>query len=219
VDLPAALPLFPLPDHVLLPGMPVPLRVFEPRYQALVADLAALPEDRRWLAVPRLAEGWQSDYEGRPPFLPVAAAARVRQIRALDDGHSLIVVEGIARCRLSEIPSALPYRMARCVALPDESYDHDAAAYAEAVNAVVGRVRHLARRVGEGGDQLATWMGGAAVEDGLVDRLAAALISDPDLRQRYLECRDPSLRVALFSKLVASLPSGGPPAGWDFSRN
>jgi Lon protease-like protein len=219
VDLPATLPLFPLPDHVLLPGLPVPLRVFEPRYQALVADLMVLPDERRWLAVPRLAEGWQADYEGRPGFLPIAAAARLRQVRRLDDGHSLIVVEGIVRCRLVEIAAVTPYRMAACSALPDEPFDHDEAAHAEAVSEVLGRVRHLARRVSEGGDQFAAWMSHAEVGDGLIDRLAAALISDPDLRQGYLECRDPSLRVALFSKLVSRLPHRGPPPGWDFSSN
>ena len=219
MNLPATLPLFPLPDHVLLPGLPVPLRIFEPRYLALVADLEALPEDQRWLAVPRLAEGWQTDYEGRPAFLPIAAAARVRHVRHLPEGHVLIVVEGVARCRLTEVASSLPYRLATCERLPDDPYDHDEVAYAEAVSEVLGRVRNLARRVGEGGDQLATWMSGGAVEDGLVDRLAAALISDPDVRQRFLECRDPSLRVALFTKLIANLPPGGPPRGWDFSKN
>ena len=32
------LPLFPLPDVVLLPGTLLPLHVFEPRYRAMVAD-------------------------------------------------------------------------------------------------------------------------------------------------------------------------------------
>lgn len=34
------LPLFPL-DHVLLPGLPLPLHVFEPRYRQLVSDVSA----------------------------------------------------------------------------------------------------------------------------------------------------------------------------------
>ena len=33
-----AVPLFPLPGHVLLPGLPVPFLIFEPRYRALVSD-------------------------------------------------------------------------------------------------------------------------------------------------------------------------------------
>ncbi len=40
--LPRSVPVFPLPDHVFLPGVPVPYRIFEPRYRALVRDLLKL---------------------------------------------------------------------------------------------------------------------------------------------------------------------------------
>ena len=37
--LPNEVPLFPLPDHVFLPSIQAPYRVFEPRYRALVDAL------------------------------------------------------------------------------------------------------------------------------------------------------------------------------------
>ena len=65
--LPALVPLFPLPDHALLIGVPASYRVFEPRYRALVDDLLGIDDhEQRWLAIPQLAEGWQSDYFGAP---------------------------------------------------------------------------------------------------------------------------------------------------------
>ena len=37
--LPPLIPLFPLPDVVLFPRMPLPLHIFEPRYRQMVADV------------------------------------------------------------------------------------------------------------------------------------------------------------------------------------
>ena len=66
--LPAIIPIFPLPNAVLFPGVFLPLHIFEPRYRAMVAD--ALEGDRL-IGMMLLKPGWESDYEGRPPVYPV----------------------------------------------------------------------------------------------------------------------------------------------------
>ena len=38
IDLPKAIPIFPLPKAVLLPRSRLPLHIFEPRYLAMVED-------------------------------------------------------------------------------------------------------------------------------------------------------------------------------------
>ena len=43
IDLPKALPIFPLPKAVLLPGTRLPLHIFEPRYLAMVEDCLKTP--------------------------------------------------------------------------------------------------------------------------------------------------------------------------------
>ncbi len=213
---PDVLPLFPLPDHVLLPGVPVPFRVFEPRYRTLIEDLEARPEDERWLVVPRLVDGWKTDQLGRPLFLPIAVAARLVRVEPLDPGESLIVVEGGPRIRLEEIASTRPYRLAQWSELPDDAAPSDAALMA--ADQVLAKVRILARRVGDGAEQLTELAEG---DDRVfaADRLAALLLSDPDTRQWHLECRNPTERLKQFvSHLTRQL---GPGAGgaWDFSRN
>ena len=50
------LPLFPL-GTVLVPGLVLPLHIFEPRYRQLVADLEDLPEDEREFGVIAIREG------------------------------------------------------------------------------------------------------------------------------------------------------------------
>ena len=117
--LPNEVPIFPLPDHVFLPSIQAPYRVFEPRYRALVDWLLDQPEDERWLAIPRLATGWQTDYHGAPPFNPVATVGRMLSCETLRGGHFYIVVEGVARCRLSERVASEPYRIANVEPLPD----------------------------------------------------------------------------------------------------
>lgn len=215
---PDLLPLFPLPDQVLLPGMPTPFRVFEPRYRALVADLQALAEDERWLAIPRLAPGWQSDYEGAPAFCPVVAPARVVHIRDLPLGHYLIVVQGEGRAVLSEQPSQRPYRLARSTPLPDEPAEMGEEELAGAIGGLIARVRLLARRNGAAAEQIDQLVAGLGPGPALIERLAAVLISEPDVRQSYLECRTPDGRVTLFRQVVDG--ALGPGAkGWDFSRN
>jgi len=213
---PDVLPLFPLPDHVLLPGVPVPFRIFEPRYLMLVADLEALPEAERWLVVPRLVDGWKTDHLGRPMFLPVAAAARLVRVEPLDPGEALIVVEGALRIRLEELPSTRPYRLAHWTPLPDDAAPSEAALLA--ADKVLAKVRILARRLGDGAEQLAEL---AACEDRVLaaDRLAALLLSDPDARQRHLENRSPIERLGEFARHLITQLGPGAGGAWEFSRN
>jgi ATP-dependent Lon protease len=39
MDLPAIIPIFPLPNVVLFPGVPLPLHIFETRYREMIADI------------------------------------------------------------------------------------------------------------------------------------------------------------------------------------
>jgi Lon protease-like protein len=192
MQLPDRLPLFPLPDHVLLPGLAVPFRIFEPRYRALFSDLLDKDPTERWLAVPRLAPGWQADYQGQPPIHPVAAAALLLRADHHPDGDLHIVVEGHARCRLEEFPSDHPYRWARPHLLPAAA---DPAAFADLVDdlatlpelsAIWGR---LAAAIPPAHDAEG-WMR-------LLDIIGGLLIADPDRRQDLLECPTLAGRAAV----------------------
>lgn len=194
----------------------MPFRIFEPRYRTLIADLEERPEDERWLVVPRLVDGWKTDAAGRPLFLPIAVAARLVRVQPLDPAESLIVVEGTQRIRLEEITSDRPYRLAHWSELPDEIGPSEATRLA--AEQVLAKVRILARRVGDGAEQLTELAEG---DDRVfaADRLAALLLSDPDIRQQYLECRNPTERLTRFVRYLTTQLGPGAGGAWEFSRN
>lgn len=92
-----ALPIFPLPNAVLMPGMMLPLNVFEPRYLALVDHALA---NSRIIGVPLLRPGYEADYERRPAIEPVFGVGPMVSHHRLPDGRRFIRLEGLRRVRL-----------------------------------------------------------------------------------------------------------------------
>ncbi|MBA3685262.1 MAG: LON peptidase substrate-binding domain-containing protein [Planctomycetes bacterium] len=206
MDVPDAVPMFPLPDHVLLLGLPTPYRIFEPRYRALVDDLLAREPRDRWLAVPRLAPGWQGAYHGQPAIQPVCTLGKVRNIRPLEDGQFLVIVEGLARCELSELPATSDWRMARPTVLDDLPGAESPEERSAAIRSVLALVNHLRNRLGDRGQVLAPLVQNTSDECALIDRLGAALLGDVEVRQSFLLARRLPERVDILRRgLVAVL--------------
>jgi Lon protease-like protein len=107
-DLPAVIPVFPLPGALLLPRGELPLNIFEPRYLAMTDD--ALRSARLIGMIQPEGEG-----EGRAPRLhAVGCAGRITQLAETGDGRYLMTLTGVARFRvLDELPATTPYRQCR----------------------------------------------------------------------------------------------------------
>jgi len=218
MDVPNLVPLFPLPDHVLLIGVPMPFRIFEPRYRALVDDLLGQDSDQRWLAVPRLAEGWESDYHGAPAFVAHAALAKVLNIRPLADAQFLVVVEGVVRCQLDERPSNFPYRLAHPRVMMDDS--DEAGVVDQSLAALLVQVERLSSSLGPRGEALRLLVADTTNQSALVDRLGSAVLGDLGDRQRFLESRRVGERIGLLRQTVAAVLARLTRRGkWDPSQN
>jgi Lon protease-like protein len=102
------LPLFPLPNVVLFPGVYLPLHIFEPRYRAMVVD--ALDGDRL-IGMVLLRPGFEEDYEGRPPVFDVGCAGVITHHERLQDGRFNIVLQGTERFRIRGEDHSRPYRV------------------------------------------------------------------------------------------------------------
>ncbi|MFI7490115.1 endopeptidase La [Micromonospora echinaurantiaca] len=84
----ATLPVLPLTDAVLLPGMVIPVTL-DPTTQAAV-DAARATGDRQLLAVPRL--------DGE--YGPVGAVATIEKVGRLPSGEPAAVIRGLSRARI-----------------------------------------------------------------------------------------------------------------------
>ncbi len=111
IDLPAVIPLFPLPGALLLPRGQMPLNIFEPRYLAMVDD--ALRDGHRLIGMiqPDAAQSGPAD---KPALFKVGCVGRITQFAESGDGRYLIELTGVARFRIEqELPVKTDYRQCR----------------------------------------------------------------------------------------------------------
>lgn len=94
-DLPATLPVFPLPGALLLPRSRLPLHIFEPRYLAMLDDTLKTPERMIGMVQPRDVPG--SD-EIR--LHAIGCAGRVTAFSETEDGRYMLTLSGISRFRI-----------------------------------------------------------------------------------------------------------------------
>ena len=110
------IPLFPLPNVVLFPGVYLPLHIFEPRYRTMVVD--ALDGDRL-IGMVLLRPGFEEDYEGRPPVFGVGCAGVITHHERLPDGRFNIVLQGTERFRIQDEDHSRLYRIGHVESLAE----------------------------------------------------------------------------------------------------
>lgn len=174
------LPLFPL-SSVLVPGLVLPLHVFEPRYRVLVQALMELPEGaQRQFGVVAIRAGREIGVDGVQALHEVGCTAELREVTPYDDGRFDIVTVGETRFRLRGLDDAAgtPYRTGLVDFLPEVDGDGDVQALADKVTA----------RFGEYRDQLGVEVTELPDQPQVVSYLvAAAVVLDLPDRQMLLE--------------------------------
>ena len=120
--LPAEIPLFPLPEVVLFPGVPRPLLIYEPRYRDMVADAL---KGNKIIGMVLLRPGYEKDYEGRPPIYGIGCAGVIEDYEQLPDGRYVILLRGLTRFRVVSEDQRKPYRLARVEAVPELLTDEE----------------------------------------------------------------------------------------------
>ena len=106
---PKRVPVFPLPNAVLFPSAVLPLHIFEPRYQKMLADVLA---NDRLLALGHLKQCDTDEYKAGPPFREIVCVGHVVHHRPLAEGRSNIALFGVSAGTASEIRDDEPYRTA-----------------------------------------------------------------------------------------------------------
>jgi Lon protease-like protein len=110
-ELPAVIPVFPLPGALLLPRGQMPLNIFEPRYLAMVDD--ALRGTHRLIGMIQPDISHTGSRE-RPALFQVGCVGRITQFAESGDGRYLLELTGISRFKLiEELPVTTAYRQCR----------------------------------------------------------------------------------------------------------
>jgi hypothetical protein len=104
-DLPATIPVFPLPGALLLPRARLPLHIFEPRYLAMLDDCMKTKERLIGMIQPREVP------EGSDKRLhTIGCAGRLTAFSETEDGRYMITLTGVSRFRLlREVDGFTPY--------------------------------------------------------------------------------------------------------------
>ncbi|WP_242360406.1 LON peptidase substrate-binding domain-containing protein [Anaeromyxobacter sp. SG17] len=182
----AALKVFPLHGVAVLPGTPTPFHVFEPRYKALVKD--ALAGDRV-VAIPALYT--KADAQRlRPRLKPICGAGIIEAEQEYPDGRYDILVRGLARVRLvEEHVTEKAYREWKAEILEEIWPQGGAAALVPELEALRQLVYELSTRLPaeSGAPQLAEAVAQMSDPSAIVDLVGAAVVSDPESRQKVLE--------------------------------
>lgn len=193
------LPIFPLPDAVLFPGVVLPLHVFEPRYRGLVEHCLAT---HRTMAIATLQPGYEREYEGRPAVHRVMGAGVIIGEARLPDGRWNIALKGVERVRmLHEHPADEPYRVIAARRLPSESGPNDSAL----ADRLKGFVVTLSRLLPYVGPQLSELLRDATSPSQVVDVISGYFVEDPALRRALLEETSVERRVDRVQDVLAGL--------------
>ncbi len=115
-ELPDTIPLFPLPEAILLPRARLPLHVFEPRYLTMLDD--ALKTGRRLVG---MVQPMENDAES---LHQIGCAGRITSFTETDDNRYMITLTGVSRFRIDQLEDGfVPYRRAQ-VSWADFDTDH-----------------------------------------------------------------------------------------------
>jgi Lon protease-like protein len=183
------LPIFPL-DLVLLPGVPLPLHIFEPRYKEMIAECL---EQKKPFGVVRASSDGVAD---------IGCTAEIMSVtKKYDDGRMDILTRGVERFEVIEVNEDRSFLQAEISLVQDEVEDEPAKPAADMVTQAVRLHAEIAKLAG-------TELSGPDEHAGnLSFLLAGSLPLDLDFKQSLLATLSEAKRLeAVVGYLEAILP-------------
>ncbi len=117
VQIPSIVPVFPLPNSILFPGIDLPLYIFEPRYQAM---LKRCQEGNKFMAVSLFKPGWENRVVEPIPSHHVVGVGYLRAVFKNKNGSSHIILRGVGRAKIDRYTQMNPYRVAKISLIDDK---------------------------------------------------------------------------------------------------
>lgn len=182
--------LFPLAGAILLPGMQLPLHIFEPRYRSLVGD--SLARDRMIGMIQPSGDG------KRPDLFAVGCLGRIEDVEALEDGRYNIVLQGLQRFTVAnELDVKTPFRQAEA-----ELWEEDELGEVLSI-AERAALEMESRRFADSQGYAVDWNSVEQLDDfSLVNAIAQIAPFDTAAKQALLEARGLAARSELIVQLM-----------------
>jgi ATP-dependent Lon protease len=178
-----------------MPGMMLPLHVFEPRYRKMVRDVL---DSHRSMAIVQLLD--EAAEDGRPPRIAeVGGVGTIVDCTELSNGRFNIVLRGRARVSLEELPFVPPYRRATCRVLPSTEEDLPTTTIPALLGAATSFVSLVQRRDPSFEFRLPK----AAGSELVVNACAQHLLIDARDKQRVLELSSLRDRADALTEILA----------------
>jgi len=188
-------PMFPL-SAVVFPSTALPMRIFEPRYQQLMADLLA-DDGELQFAISPIVRG--REVGGGDERLEIATMCKLAQVMVQPTGEYTFLALGQRRVRVIEWLEDDPYPRAEVV----EMADGDELPAASEVAAEINRVEKVLIQLGaEVPDHLPLVDG----DERLAAFRLAGMVPIADLDRQAILCSDnPAERLRRFSQALGDL--------------
>ncbi len=191
VELPAAVPVMPLPGVLLFPNALLPLHIFEPRFREM---LARALDDNRMLCI-ALVKPERQQWRTSTDFFSVSTVGLIRACIGRSDGTSDLILQGIRRVKFSDFEQEAPFPIARIKPLktrakPTVETDALATKVVELYTRLKSRERALPEKIDR-------YLGEMSDPEMLADLIASTFVSGATRRQQLLEELDLNNRLRL----------------------
>ncbi len=191
IELPAEVPVMPIPGALLFPNALLPLYIFEPRYREMLAS--ALSRQRMFCV--SLVDPQRPGWESTSDFCHVAGIGLIRACVGRADGTSNLILQGLRRVRFTGFTRADPFPVASIEVLDSTETDTvETEALGVKVLEIYDRFKGTGRQLPPKVDE---YLADLSDPEMLADLMAATFISDPFRRQHVLEELSVSKRLRL----------------------
>jgi Lon protease-like protein len=181
MELPAKVPVMPLPGAVLFPHALLPLYIFEPRYREMLKY--GLKHDRMFCVA--LIKPSCPDWYSIEDFFHVAGVGLIRACVDRGDGTSNLILQGLKRVRFREFEKENPFPVAKIDIVESQG---ETSVEGEALGAKVielyGKLKSKGRELPRKVDRYLSDLNDLEM---LADLMASTFINDALRRQQVLE--------------------------------
>ena len=196
-QLPDIMPIFPLPNVVLLPNASLPLFIFEERYKEMVRD--CLDSDR-YLSVALLKKGWEQQPDPPRPHT-IAGFGRIVRASRLPNDCMDIVIQGMGRIEMTEFHDDRSYLRASVEVFEPSPSTRD---LSQAVETMRNRFISLLDARGISALELRTHLKLLSSPIDLVFFITSHLPLDHYVKQEILEQADVEDQIAQLNEILGT---------------